>query len=124
MQCTSFARGHNVHYIQANLAHKRPGEIKKVCVLGHDGHWLTFEMDGHIHRMWNHDPAQVRAFHNQAVALQSIPHTASCPLYFTSVNLMIARHDETVMLYADPEGPTDCDDRPNVFFLNVDRDRE
>lgn len=124
MKCTSYARGHNVHYIQARLSCTRPGEIKKICVLGHDEHWLTFEMDGAVHRMWNHDPEQVRAFHEQAIALQSSPHSSGCPVFYTSVNLLRVHYKEMVLLYADPEGPTECTDHPNVRYLDIGRDRE
>lgn len=112
MTCTSYAPGHLVHFIQIKLAHQKPGELKKVCVLGHDGHWLTFEMDGALHRVWNHDPEVIRAFHDEAVALQSNPDVATAPLYFTSVKLLSVCHRREVRLYADPEGPSECTHHP------------
>jgi hypothetical protein len=111
-ECTGYSPGHAVHWIQAGLTLKIPGEIKKVCVLGHDEHWLTFEMDGEVHRVWNHDPGQVGRFHDAAVDLQTTPHTRCAPLFFTSVKLLrIPVGNNAMDLYPSWDGPTDCSRR-------------
>ena len=110
--CESYTTGHAVHWIQAGLTMKKPGEIKKVCVLGHDGHWLTFEMDEEVHRVWNHEPGQVRRFHDAAIRLQSSPNTGCVPLFFTSVRLLrIPVGSDAMDLYPSWDGPTDCSRR-------------
>lgn len=106
--CTNYRAGHAVHWIQARLTMKKPGEIKQVCVLGQDGHWLIFEMDGELHRVWNHEPDQVRRFHDAAVELQAIQTTGDRPLFFTSVKLLRLPIGGVPDLYPSWDGPSEC----------------
>ena len=119
MPCTSYAPGHSVHYIQAGLTARRPGEIKQIHVLGYEGNWLIYELDGAVHRVWNHDPEVVRELHDRAVAGQS-SNTGEIALYFTSVKLLrIGRGGWTVDLYGDPDGPSECliTDHPPLNYI-------
>mgnify|MGYP007098875149 CR=1 FL=1 len=119
MECQRYTPGHRVHAIQALRKYDMPGEIKRVSVLGHEGNWLTFEMDGAVHRVWNHDPERVREYHDAAL---TNPRTALCEiaLYFTSVKLLrIGRGGWTVDLYGDPAGPSECHitDHPPLNYI-------
>lgn len=108
-RCTSYRAGHAVHWIQAGLALKKPGEIKQITVLGRDGHWLIFEMDEHIHRVWNHDPEHLREFHDAAVRLQATENTADVPVLYTSVNLLRVPVPRDVRpIYPSWDGPSGC----------------
>lgn len=108
-RCTNYRPGHAVHWIQAGLSWKKPGEIKQITVLGQDGHWLIFEMDEQIHRVWNHDPEQLREFHDAAVKLQAIENTADVPALYTSVNLLRVPGPGGIQpIYPSWDGPSGC----------------
>lgn len=109
MACQHYTPGHSVHHIQAMSKYHRPGEIKKVSVLGHEGNWLTFEMDGALYRVWNHDPERIREFHDAAIALQNLPHrTLESALYYTSVRVMSVRSEGRIHnLYPRWDGADD-----------------
>ena len=108
--CTAYSPGHNVHFVQAGLRHRQPGEIKKFDALAHDGNWLTVEMDGEIHRIWNHDAA---------VALRATPYTGHVPLYWTSVRLITVRAGKSnLLMYAGWDGPTECSQHETTTFLD------
>lgn len=117
--CTAYSPGHNVHFVQAGLRHRQPGEIKKFDALAHDGNWLTVEMDGEIHRIWNHDPEKVREIYDAAVALRATPYTPHIPLYWTSVRLITVRAGRSnLLMYAGWDGPTECSQHETTTFLD------
>lgn len=103
MECQRYTPGHRVHAIQALRKYNMPGEIKRVSVLGYEGNWLTFEMDGAVHRVWNHDPERVREYHDAAL---TNPRTA---LYYTSVGVLSVRSGEAYpQMYPKWDGPDEC----------------
>lgn len=115
-RCTNYRPGHAVHWIQAGLTRKKPGEIKQIWVLGREEHWLLFGMDGDVHRVWNHDPEKIRLFHDAALRLQATENIVDRPLLFTSVSLLRIPDNTTPDLYPSWDGPSECTYRQDVHL--------
>ncbi|MDQ3662717.1 MAG: hypothetical protein M3454_17020 [Actinomycetota bacterium] len=73
--CGTYARGHDVHYIQARLSEESETDLPvkgHLLEVGPDGLVLV-EVDGGVRRLWNHDQhslAQLVALNNGEVSYQ------------------------------------------------------
>lgn len=73
-RCSSFARGHALHLIQARIAAATPGEWIDGIVESADavtGDLVVRGLDGHAHALWNRSGAALEAPNGTPVALHS-----------------------------------------------------
>ncbi|GGH58071.1 hypothetical protein [Rothia aerolata] len=76
--CPYYFMGHTIHWIRRHHAAKEAWY--PATILGVEGNWITFESEGEVLRMWNHDAQKLSAIFDAVQLIENVP-VQWCPRF-------------------------------------------